>query len=74
MQSKYKFYIVVDGNKQAISMTETYVGEEEAKGFMRTMADTKSIWIGLENGNMISVNNLTGSVYFVAEALPHDTI
>lgn len=67
MESKYKYYIVIDGVDQAIEMVEEYAGEEEAQAFLKQMQHTESLWIGLANGDMISLNkHLTNNVYFKA--------
>lgn len=66
----FKYYIVVDGVKKAIRMVKSTATEQEAEDFMRSVSDIESIWLGLEDGSVISVNKLTGSVYFIAE--PHN--
>ena len=67
MESKYKFYIVIDGVDQAIEMLQEYAGEQQAKDFLVAMRDAKGLWIGLANGDMIALNEyLTNNVYFKA--------
>lgn len=66
MENRYKFYIVIDGNEHAILMSKDYAGEEEAQQFMK-QTDIKFLWVGLENGDMVAVSSLTGSVYFKAK-------
>lgn len=67
---KYKFYIVIDKEEFAIEMLENHDSEDDAQSFMKQMQNTKSLWIGLENGDMVAVNeNLSSNVYFKAKRL-----
>lgn len=67
MESKYKFYIVIDGVIEPIQMIQDTANEVEAQEFLKTMRDIESLWIGLENGDMLAFNGLKyKSVYFKA--------
>lgn len=66
--TQYKFYIVIDKEEFAIQMLEEYATDESAQDFLKQMQHTQSLWIGLENGDMIAVNeHLTSNVYFKAK-------
>lgn len=66
--NKYKFYIVIDKEEFAIEMLEEYAKDELAQDFLKEMQDTQSLSIGLENGDMIAINeHLTSNVYFKAK-------
>lgn len=66
MGNKYKLYIVIDGRPLAIQMVKESATETEVQDFLKSMQKIESIWVGLENGDMVGVNSLTGSVYFEA--------
>lgn len=66
--SQYKFYIIIDKEELPIAMLEEYATEESAQEFLKQMQHTQSLWIGLENGDMIAINeHLTSNVYFKAK-------
>jgi hypothetical protein len=70
MEAEYKFYIVINGTDFPIQMLQESASDEEAKDFLKQMQHTESLWIGLENGDMIAVNQyLTTNVYFKAMRL-----
>jgi hypothetical protein len=69
METKYKGYIVVNNDAYEIALDEPWT-EELAQKAMETFKEASSMWLGLQNGDMISINSkMMANVFFLAKPI-----
>lgn len=75
MEHKYKFYIVIDGVEEMLEMDKNQATEQEAQDFLRAMRDAEGVWVGLANGDMVSISQyVSKNVYFKAKRVADDGV
>lgn len=64
---KYKGFIVINSVEMALEMDGIW-SEEAAQAAMLQFRDVESVWLGLEDGSMVSVNKQAmANTYFIVK-------
>lgn len=66
MESKYTLWVVVDGFSYQVALDSDYL-EKEAQTAMETFKQMEKGWLGLENGDMLSLNSNACNFYFICK-------
>lgn len=65
----YEGYVVINNKELELALESPWT-EEEAQTAMDTFAKAKSLWLGLADGSMVSINSsVMSQAYFIAKPI-----